>query len=181
MRRQGPNSCRSACKTARRITAGLLLLPVPPLSRLAYKHSRSELLANTGQHAKVSCFVCTTALGKQRLAALQVIWHLLRAQREVISAAPNADHPLKPNAAAQYYTNRIGRTGRENRTKRQLKISLSKCGCTCRAGNDDNERIFLRRGTMTAQPFTRETARTRDCLRHNTAATAVIFSVSRSP
>jgi hypothetical protein len=58
-------------------------------------------------------------LGKQRLAALQVIWHLLRAQREVVSAAPNADHPLKPSAAAQYYTNRIGRTGRESRTKRQ--------------------------------------------------------------
>ena len=141
MRRQGPNSCQSACKIARRITAGLLLLPVPPLSRLAYKHSRSELLANTGQHAKVSCFVCTTALGKRRLAALQVIWHLLRAQREVVSAAPNADHPLKPSAAAQYYTNRIGRTGRESRTDRQHQMSLSKWVCTWRATNDDDVRI----------------------------------------
>jgi hypothetical protein len=52
-------------------------------------------------------------------AALQAIWHSLPAQREVVSAAPNADHALKPTAAAQYYTTRIGRAGRESRAERQ--------------------------------------------------------------
>jgi hypothetical protein len=117
----------------------LLLLPAHPLSQLAFRApqitsfrglnssttpvnmqrsvvSFALLVQASCKRASKNCAPQLRRANDGYAAALQTIWHSLPTQPELVSAS-NADQPLKTSAAAQYYTNRIGRTGRGSRTE----------------------------------------------------------------
>jgi hypothetical protein len=128
----------------------LLLLPAYPLSQLAlrapqitsFRGLNSSTTPVDMQRSVVSFALLVQARCKRAsrirapqlcrandgyAAALQTIWHSLPTQRELVSG-PNADQPLKTSAAAQYYTNRIGRTGRSSPAERRHQNIVEQMG-----------------------------------------------------